>query len=79
MGLIGATKRRIVLKPVMNSEQTRLPSFAKRDDSPRWKQVTQVSSTRFTHHLELDRVEDINSQVKGWLHTAWEAAAGRER
>ncbi len=54
-------------------------SFAKRDDSPRWKQITQVSPTRFTHHLELHRVEDINSQVKGWLHAAWEAAAYLER
>ena len=50
-------------------------SFAKRDDSPRWKEITEVSPNRFTHHLELHRVEDINSQVKGWLRAAWEAAA----
>lgn len=49
-------------------------SFAKQDDSPKWKQITQVSPKRFTHHLELRRVEDIDSDVKGWLHAAWEAA-----
>ncbi|MCW5658479.1 MAG: hypothetical protein KIT60_12310 [Burkholderiaceae bacterium] len=50
-------------------------SFPKRDDSPRWKEVTQISASRFTHHLELHEVKDINAQVKGWLHAAWEAAA----
>jgi hypothetical protein len=50
-------------------------SFDKKDDSPSWKEVTRVSPDRFTHHLELRRVEDIDAQVKGWLHAAWEAAA----
>jgi predicted transport protein len=50
-------------------------SFSKPDDSPRWKQITQVTPKRYTHHLELHQVEDINAQVRGWLHEAWEAAA----
>lgn len=50
-------------------------SFAEKHSSPRWKEIVRVSANRFTHHLELHQVEDIDSQVKGWLHTAWEAAA----
>lgn len=50
-------------------------SFPRRDQSHRWKEITQVSPTRFTHHLELHSVKDIDTQVKGWLHAAWEAAA----
>lgn len=50
-------------------------SFTQRDASDRWKQVTQVTPRRFTHHLELNHVEDIDAQVRGWLHAAWEAAA----
>ncbi len=50
-------------------------SFPHRDESHRWKEITQVTSTRFTHHLELHSVKDIDTQVKGWLHAAWEAAA----
>ena len=50
-------------------------SFAEKDSSPRWKEIVRVSANRFTHHLELHQVKDIDSQVKGWLHAAWEAAA----
>lgn len=50
-------------------------SFERKDNSPRWKEIAQVSPRKFTHHLELRRVKDIDSQVKGWLHAAWEAAA----
>jgi predicted transport protein len=49
-------------------------SFAEKDSSPRWKEIVRVSANRFTHHLELHQVKDIDSQVKGWLHAAWEAA-----
>ena len=49
-------------------------SFPKRDASPRWKQITQVAPKRFTHHLELHALKDINAQVRGWLHAAWKAA-----
>jgi len=50
-------------------------SFAEMDSSPRWKEIVRVSANRFTHHLELRQVKDIDSQVKGWLRAAWEAAA----
>ena len=50
-------------------------SFPQQDSSPRWKQITQVASLRrFTHHLELHKVEDIDEQVITWLRSAWEAA-----
>lgn len=50
-------------------------SFTERNSSPRLKQVIQTSTNRFTHHLELYRVEDIDAEVRAWLHSAWEAAA----
>ena len=49
-------------------------SFREHDESPRWKEITQVSANRFTHHLELHRIEDIDEQVEKWLGAAWEAA-----
>jgi hypothetical protein len=46
------------------------------DPSPRWKQVTRVSSRIWMHHLELrDPIVDIDEEVAGWLRAAWEAAA----
>lgn len=50
-------------------------SLAKKDNSPRWKEVVRVAPNRFTHHLELHRLEDIDAQVKAWLQQAWESAA----
>ena len=50
-------------------------SLPKGDDSPRWKQITRVGPKRFTHHLELHSLEDIDAQVSGWLQAAWKAAA----
>lgn len=49
-------------------------SFRSRDSSPRWKQVVEPYPGRFTHHLELFSVEDIDEQVHDWLRSAWEAA-----
>jgi predicted transport protein len=49
-------------------------SFPKQDPSDRWKEIIQISSNRFTHHLELYNPSDIDDQVKGWLRVAWEAA-----
>jgi hypothetical protein len=50
-------------------------SFPRKDPSARWKQVVQASPNRFTHHLELHRLEDVDAQVHAWLRLAWEAAA----
>lgn len=49
-------------------------SFPQRDHSPRWKEVVQAGPRRFTHHLELRKVEDLDDQVRTWLRSAWEAA-----
>lgn len=48
-------------------------SFPWRDTSPRWKEVVQPAPGRFTHHLELYRLADIDEQVRAWLRSAWEA------
>lgn len=49
-------------------------SLPERDTSPRWKQVVEPSPGRFMHHLELWSPEDVDAEVRGWLHAAWEAA-----
>ena len=45
-----------------------------RDHSPRWKQVVEPAPGRFTHHLELRSVDEVDDEVGGWLREAWEAA-----
>ena len=50
-------------------------SFPKRDPSPRWKEITYVTPKRFTHHLELYRLNEVDEQICDWLRVAWEAAA----
>jgi hypothetical protein len=49
-------------------------SFPRKDRSPRWKQVTRVAGGRYTHHLELRRLKDIDAQVRRSLRAAWDAA-----
>lgn len=43
----------------------------RRDVSPRWKQVVEPVRGRFTHHLELRSVQEIDGEVTGWLREAW--------
>ena len=50
-------------------------SFRQREPSPRWKQIVEPVSGRFTHHLELYSTQDIDDEVRAWLQEAWEAAA----
>lgn len=50
-------------------------SFAKPNDSPRWKQIVEPAPGRFTHHLELYSDSEIDDQVRCWLQEVWEAAA----
>ena len=50
-------------------------SFPRRDGSSRWKEITEVGPTRFTHHLELFQKSEIDQEVRHWLQTAWEEAA----
>jgi hypothetical protein len=49
-------------------------SLRRRHPSPRWKEIVEPSSGRFTHHLELYAVDDIDQDVRGWLRGAWQAA-----
>jgi hypothetical protein len=49
--------------------------FASRDASPRWKEIAEPYPGRFTHHLELYSISDIDDEVRDWLWTAWVAAA----
>ena len=49
-------------------------SFPSRHRSPRWKEVTKVSAHRFTHHLEIRRLTDLDKEVMAWIKDAWEAA-----
>jgi hypothetical protein len=46
-----------------------------RVDSQRFKEVVQPSPGRFTHHLELARVEEVDGEVRRLLKLAWEGAA----
>ena len=50
-------------------------SFAKRDNSRRWKEIVEPAPGRFTHHLELRAEPDIDDEVRRWLQEAWEASA----
>lgn len=50
-------------------------SFRHRDPSPRWKEIVEPSPGRFTHHLELRAVTEIDDQVRDWLQQAWVDAA----
>ncbi len=45
-----------------------------RDTSPRWKEIVRIAPARFTHHLELWSVREIDAQVRAWLQEAWEYA-----
>jgi len=47
----------------------------RRDASPRWKQVVEPAPWRFTHHLELRAVDEVDDEVSGWLREAWEDAS----
>jgi len=49
--------------------------FRHRDPSARWKQIVEPCPGRFTHHLELWSVGDLDEVVRDWLREAWLAAA----
>lgn len=46
-------------------------SFGNRNPSPRWKQIVEPYPGRFTHHLELYSVTEIDDEVCNWLREAW--------
>lgn len=47
----------------------------RRDTSSRWKEVVEPSPGRFTHHLELHSVAEVDEFVRARLTEAWEQAA----
>jgi hypothetical protein len=49
-------------------------ALRRRDASARWKQVVEPAAGRFTHHLELYALADIDEAVISWLREAWAAA-----
>jgi hypothetical protein len=49
-------------------------SFRKRNESPRWKEIVKPYPGRFTHHLELYSIKDIDDEVREWLRQAWVSA-----
>jgi hypothetical protein len=49
--------------------------FRHRDPSPRWKQVVEPAPGRFTHHLELYSVAEVDDQVRAWVQYASNMAA----
>lgn len=50
-------------------------SLNRRDVSPRWKEIVEPSPGRFTHHLELFSIKDIDDEVHDWLEETWLSAA----
>ena len=50
-------------------------AFHRRDASARWKEIVEPAPGRFTHHLELYAVSDVDDQVRDWLRDAWLLAA----
>jgi hypothetical protein len=49
-------------------------ALPKRLDSPRFKQVGSPSPHVWMHHLELSGPDDLDEEVLGWLHAAYDAA-----
>lgn len=45
------------------------------DPSPRWKEVYEVRSNLWNHHLEIRDVMQVDGEVLEWLDRAWEQAA----
>lgn len=45
--------------------------FRFKDSSSRWKEIVEPAPGRFTHHLELYAISDIDDQVHDWLREAW--------
>jgi hypothetical protein len=49
--------------------------LGRRDRSTRWKEVVEPTPGRFTHHLELHKVADVDEFVRARLIEAWKHAA----
>jgi len=49
--------------------------LARRDPSPRWKEVVEVRPGRWMHHLEVNDAAEVDEQVEAWLTEAYALAA----
>lgn len=47
----------------------------RRDSSERWKQVVEPAKGRFTHHVELRHLADVDAFIERQLAEAWAGAA----
>ena len=50
-------------------------ALGRHDGSDRWKEVSHPSARHWMHHLEIRALEDIDSEVFGWLVEAANRAA----
>jgi predicted transport protein len=50
-------------------------ALRRRDSSPRWKEVVEIVKRRYTHHLELRGMNDIDDQILDRLQEAWADAS----
>ena len=49
-------------------------ALRRHDASPRWKEVVEPRPGRFTHHLELREVDEVDDAVRAWIAEAWALA-----
>jgi hypothetical protein len=49
-------------------------ALARRDESPRWKEVVNPSRGTWMHHLEVHSLGDLDDEVDGWLREAFDDA-----
>ncbi|MGZ8286212.1 MAG: DUF5655 domain-containing protein [Allosphingosinicella sp.] len=45
--------------------------LGRRDDSPRWKEIGEPAKGRFTHHVELRSIDEVDDFVRTRLEEAW--------
>ena len=46
-------------------------ALTRRDASLRWKEVVEPKPGRFTHHMEIYSIDQIDDEVRLWLKEAW--------
>ena len=49
-------------------------ALGRRDPSPRFKEVVQVATAQWMHHLEIHDLGDLDDEVEQWLREAAERA-----
>jgi hypothetical protein len=49
-------------------------ALRRHDPSRRWKEVVEPRPGRFTHHLELRDVAEVDDTVRAWIAEAWALA-----